>query len=279
MSCRLNERYLHFNSVSDEPCTVKPCWLLISLAICQSLRSPGSDTLLRVLPFLQTPISCALFLPSFMSLSFCLHPFLLSLGSLLFLPLFSFHYNSLTSFSLFFPLFLTTDFTVHVCSHTCTGMLTDLKRDQINHGFLQTEQFSEKEAGKKNILWTLLLDGEHFVCSFGLKTDVPGVSHKSCTWNKDILIVLIVWHIFKKAIEHAGLSLWWYWLQLSLWNCKSDLHWFSLREWRQDAGLSPQNPEAAPPLLHKELFTCSTHSVTFIEWKLGVFDVNWICQP
>lgn len=171
MSCRLSGQHLHFNSVSDEPCSVKLCWLIISLAMCQSLRSHGSDTLLRVIPFLQTSIFCALFFPPsrLYPLASIPHSYLWAF-SLLFIPL------SLSSFLILFSFlfFFFTDFTacVHMCvcsntESTCTGMLTDLKRDQINHWFLQTEQFSEKEGGK-NILWTLLLDSEHLIWAFSL---------------------------------------------------------------------------------------------------------------
>lgn len=150
VSCRLNEQYLHFNSVGDEPCAVKPRWLLISLAICQSLRSHGSDTLLRVLPFLQTPISCALFFPPSCPYTFASIP-LSYLWALCCSHLSSFHYNSLSSVS---PFFLFLLISLCMCSSTCTGVLTVLKRNQINHCFLQTEQFSgkKKQAGRKNSL-------------------------------------------------------------------------------------------------------------------------------
>lgn len=148
MSCRLNGQYLHFNSVSDEPCTEKLCWLIISLAICQSLRSHGSDTLLRVFPFLQTPIFCALFFPPFPSPSFCFHSFLLSRGA------FFVVHTSLPSIitpshpSLLYWFYCVCAYVCSSTDSTCTGMLTDLKRDQINHCFLQTEQFKKKNPQK-----------------------------------------------------------------------------------------------------------------------------------
>lgn len=131
----------------------------------QSLRSRGSDTLLRVFPFLQTPIFCALFFPSSCPYPLASIPLsFLRAFALLFTPLFV--AGPLIPFLLFFFYrFYCMCVCTRVCSNTdstCTGMLTDLKRDQINHCFLQTEQFSEKEGGK-NILWTLLLDGEHLI--------------------------------------------------------------------------------------------------------------------
>lgn len=85
-----------------------------SLVMYQSLRSRGSDTLLRVFLFLQTPIFCALFFPSSCPYPLASIPLsFLWAFSLLFTS--SLHCRFPHSFS---PFFSFTDFYC-VCVYTC----------------------------------------------------------------------------------------------------------------------------------------------------------------
>lgn len=105
-----------------------------------------------------------LFSSPFPCLSLCFHPSPLSLG-ILFVVHTPLPYTLTPSHPSFLSFF--TDFIVHVCFSTCTGTLRNLKRNQINHCILQTEHILEKEGGE-NILWTVLLNGEHLIWVFCL---------------------------------------------------------------------------------------------------------------
>lgn len=108
---------------------LRVCWLIISLAKCQSLRSHGSDILPKVFPFLQTSIFCALFF--------------------LFVPMFTLFLTSLSTVSgrslCFQPLPL-----IIVClsQRAPAEAETDSKSDQINCFYLGL-LFSGGEVGKK----------------------------------------------------------------------------------------------------------------------------------
>ena len=94
-------------------------------------------------------------------------------------------------------------------------------------------------------LWSFPLENRQVL------TAGPGLNPLSlpsclCSINTLFLFteILIVIMLFR-TVTFLLPDLWWCWLQLSFGNCKSD-----------PAGHGPRNPEAAPPLLHKELLTC-----------------------
>lgn len=98
---------------------LRVCWLIISLAKCQSLRSHGSDISPKVFPFLQTSIFCALFFLFFFSM------FTLFLTSL----------STVSGLSLCFqPLPLIIDWLSH---RTPAEDETDSKSNQINCFYLK----------------------------------------------------------------------------------------------------------------------------------------------
>lgn len=127
---------------------LRVCWLIISLAKCQSLRSHGSDISPKVFPFLQTSIFCALFF-----LFFFPHVYPFS-----YIPLYCLWAVSLFSAT-------SSHHWLTLTENTCRGW--DRLKKQSNKLFLFEGFYfqGEKWVKKKNIR-PLLLDSKHSIVAF-----------------------------------------------------------------------------------------------------------------